>query len=252
MSISIKPKTDYSTLFGSLPSTTGSGNVSGELNLADYASIKNGSYGKLLKAYYSKNSADDIEETKKENADKASALKKVSASADSLVDAADKLTKKGKDSLFNTKEIETVDENGVKTKTQGYDRDAIYKAVKSFADSYNGFINKAKKSSESSVSNRAESLANMMTISYTSLRSVGIEINDDDTLSINEEAFKKADMTSLKGLFSGNQSLAYRVSAQASMISSSAKTAANEASGYTNSGSYASSYSAGSMINDIV
>ena len=38
-------KTDYSSLFSSVGS--GSGNW-----LADYASIKNGSYGKLMKAYY--------------------------------------------------------------------------------------------------------------------------------------------------------------------------------------------------------
>lgn len=250
MSISIKAKTDYGTLFGGM-STSSSNSMTG-INLADYASIKNGSYGKLIKAYYAKNSAEDIEEKKKDTADKASNLKKVAAAADDVKGAADKLITKGSKSIFNQKDITTTDENGVKTTTKGYDTDAIYKAVKGFADSYNSFINKAKKSSEDAVANRADSLANMMTVNYGALRSIGIEINDDDTLNVDEDKFKNADMNTVKNLFNGNQSLAYQVSAQASMIGNSATTAANSASGYTSAGSYQSSYSAGSMINDIV
>lgn len=250
MSISIKAKTDYSSLFGSLGN--GSANNMNGINLSDYASIKNGSYGKLIKAYYSKNSAEDIEEKKQAATDKASSLKKVATTADEVKKAADKLTSKGKDSVFNQKDIEVIGEDGTKTTKKGYDTDSIYKAVKSFADSYNSFINKAKKSSEDSVANRADSLANMMTVNYGALRNVGIEINDDDTLTVNEEKFKNSDMNAVKNLFNGNQSLAYQISAQASMIGTSATTAANSASGYTNSGTYQSSYSTGSMINDIV
>ena len=40
--------TDYSLLFGGTPTVSSGGTFS----LSDYASIKNGSYGKLLKAYY--------------------------------------------------------------------------------------------------------------------------------------------------------------------------------------------------------
>lgn len=250
MSISIKAKTDYSALFGS---TGASGNNSSNygINLADYASIKNGSYGKLIKAYYAKQT-DDTEESSKTTEDKVSSLQKVASVADGLKKSADKLITRGSDSLFNEKNIESTDENGKKVTSKGYDKDAIYSAVKDFADNYNSFINKAKKSSESSVSNRAESLANMMTVNFASLKAVGIGINDDDTLKVDEETFKKADMSSVKSLFNGNQSLAYQVTAQASMIGTSATTAANAASGYTSAGSYAQSYSAGSMINGIV
>lgn len=45
----ITQKTDYSTLFSSL---NNSGNSLG-ISFTDYASIKNGTYGKLLKSYYS-------------------------------------------------------------------------------------------------------------------------------------------------------------------------------------------------------
>lgn len=251
MKISVNQKTDYSSLFNSLPNANANGAGSSYgINLADYASIKNGSYGKLVKAYYAKNGADDIKE--EASTDKTSSLKQVASLADGVNKAADKLLKKGTDSLFNKKEITIDNEDGTKTVTNDYDRNAISDAVKSFADNYNSFINKAKRSSEDAVAKRADSLANMMTVNYQALQRVGIDINDDDTLSINSDRLAKADMNSVKSLFNGNQSLAYQVSAQTSMIGTSATTAANSASGYTRSGAYADFYYAGSMLNGIV
>ena len=46
---------DYSALFGG---TSNSSSLGGTNILSDYASIKNGSYGKLLKAYYAKQDAE--------------------------------------------------------------------------------------------------------------------------------------------------------------------------------------------------
>lgn len=62
----INPKTDYTSLFSSF----NKGNTLG-VSLTDYASIKNGSYGKLLKSYYSTKKADDKKST--ENAPKSAA-----------------------------------------------------------------------------------------------------------------------------------------------------------------------------------
>lgn len=71
MSINISAKTDYTSIItGSLASQKKSNTSdlasltktmmggSGDSTLADYAAIKNGSYGKLLKAYYSEVEAD--------------------------------------------------------------------------------------------------------------------------------------------------------------------------------------------------
>ena len=52
MSINIQAKTNYSFLFSGLSSTAS--NAASSNWLADYASIKNGSYAKLMKAYYGK------------------------------------------------------------------------------------------------------------------------------------------------------------------------------------------------------
>ena len=52
ISIDVSNKQDYSYLFQSMSSSSGG---MGNLNfLSDYASIRNGSYGKLLKTYYNK------------------------------------------------------------------------------------------------------------------------------------------------------------------------------------------------------
>ena len=52
---------DYSTLFGGGAPYIDSG--MGGVNVSDYAMIKNGSYGKLMKAYYAKQDADKLSQT---------------------------------------------------------------------------------------------------------------------------------------------------------------------------------------------
>ena len=89
MSINIQAKTNYSFLFSGLSSTAS--NAASSNWLADYASIKNGSYAKLMKAYYgkentaSKTAASDItkKDTTKETAKKA--LAKVETATDAVV-----------------------------------------------------------------------------------------------------------------------------------------------------------------------
>ena len=93
MSINIQAKTNYSFLFSGLSSTAS--NAASSNWLADYASIKNGSYAKLMKAYYgkennaSKTAASDItkKDTTKETAKKA--LAKVETATDALKESAD-------------------------------------------------------------------------------------------------------------------------------------------------------------------
>ena len=93
MSINIQAKTNYSFLFSGL-SSSASNAVSGNW-LADYASIKNGSYAKLMKAYYgkdnnaSKTAASTI--TKKDTATDTAkkALAKVETATDALKESAD-------------------------------------------------------------------------------------------------------------------------------------------------------------------
>lgn len=78
---------DYSYLFGATQTTSASGTFS----LADYASIKNGSYGKLLKSYYAKQDAENSV-SGSDSVQKASLMKssadKIAMKANSISNAA--------------------------------------------------------------------------------------------------------------------------------------------------------------------
>lgn len=250
-------KPDYSYLFQSLSGGSGS---YGSMNfLTDYASVKNGSYGKLMKAYYgsgphraaSKEVSSIVEEKNNRTTatakDSAKTLSEVEKSAGNLKKSADALTAKGNKSVFKEVDIETKDENGVATTTRGYDTNAIYKAVSNFVDDYNTAIKQASSAESTSIQNRAKSMIGATSANEKLLSQVGISINENKTLSIDEKAFKAANMTTVKTLFNGNASYADRISAQATMLDHAADMEAARANTYTGNGSYSNVYTAGSI-----
>ena len=256
MGINITEKTDYSYLFNSLNSSNSSSNAFSGLNLSDYASIKNGSYGRLLKAYYAKQDADSTTKTdKKKDETNSTEVKKLTAvqtNATALQDSASKLINKGNDSLFREKELTTKNSDGTTTTTTGYDKDAIYSAVSDFTTKYNAFIKAADNTSSSSVERQNKNLISLVSSNKTSLNNVGITINEDNTLKIDETKFKAADMTKVKSLFNGNTSFAYSVATKVSLIGTNAASEANTAKNYTSTGNYTDTYSAGNLLNSIV
>lgn len=260
MSINIQAKQDYSYLFGSLGS---SGSSMGNLNfLSDYASIKNGSYFKLMKAYYSEGStskqASSIVNSKKNNmsgnsvsADSNKTLAKVQSSTDKLKESADALLATGKDSLFAEKEITTVDDDGNKKTTKGYDKDAIYSAVSDFVKNYNSVLDASDDVNSTSILNRTASMVSATAANEKLLSSIGVTIGKDNSLSVDKETFMDADMTTVKSLFNGNYSYGYRVSAQASMINFAADNEAAKSGTYSGNGSYTNNYTSGNIFNSI-
>lgn len=93
---------DYSSLFSGMQG----GTTTNSFSLSDYATIKNGSYKKLLKAYYNKQDTDKTSsDSKKVSEDKKS--KMIKDSADTLKKAADALNDK---SLWEKKKIKKTDE----------------------------------------------------------------------------------------------------------------------------------------------
>lgn len=101
--------TDYSFLFSNVnDSKNYNNNMFYGINFSDYATIRNGSYGKLLNAYYSKvdsqTSSSDNHVTDDKNASVDSSKKQeitdLQKSVDELQASASKLLKKG--SLFKT------------------------------------------------------------------------------------------------------------------------------------------------------
>ncbi len=236
---------DYSFLFGGTTNSTDSTGFS----LNDYASIKNGSYGKLMKAYYKEQKSDGktAEDIKKETQTKGTEYSEIASLADKFGKTADKLLSSD---LFELKDVTRTDENGVENTTKEYDRDGIVSALKDFAKGYNDFMKKATNSTNKNVARRAENLVSQMNTYYKQLSAVGVKFSDDGTISIDEDKVNKLDVSTLKRAFSGQDSMLGQIASKVSQIGTAATSAAKNLSGYTNKGSYAATAtSVGSLIN---
>lgn len=244
MSIHINAKNDVSYLFSSLGS--GAANVAESNFLGQYASIKNGSYAKLMKAYYGNSSNDTIknlaQNVNKNNisntltSEEAKAITKVQSSTDSLKESADALLEKGSKSVFVQKDGR-------------YDTDAIYSAVDQFVKDYNAVIDATGDVDNKSIQRSAANMVNASVQNGKLFGKVGITVGEDGKLSLDKDLFKKADMFTVKSLFQGNGSYGYQVSAQSSMINFAADQAASKANTYTVGGTYNNMFNAGNIFN---
>lgn len=221
-------KQDYSFLFSSMNSSNNSSsNLFNSINLSDYNSIKSGTYGKLLKAYYKKEDADVKDTTSKktttEEAESAYAqeLKEVQTDANALRDSANALMEKGSKSVFKNEDLKEV-----------------YSAVSKFAKDYNTLIEEGQKSTSSSVINGTDRMKALMKDYESSLNEIGITIDKEGKLAIDENAFMKSDIDKSKELFNGQKSLSYLTSMRAVSISNMAYSESNRSNLYTGNGSY--------------
>ena len=235
---------DYSSLFSSFGASvnnSGSGNTLESL-YGDYSSIKNGSYGKLLKAYYAKQ-----EKTYKaeEADDNKGVYTRVKGNAAALAKDADALTSS---SLYAKGSFKVTKKDGT-TEDSDYDMDRIYEKASAFVKSYNSTINAGAAIDSGAVSTRTLSLVHLTSKNKNLLKSVGISLSNDGNLSIDEDKFKTADINSIKSLFSGTGSYADAVANKANVISSLADNKLSSYSQYNSSGSIDKG-SAGSFIND--
>lgn len=251
MSISIQSKNDYSYLFAGLGSSAS--NVANSTFLSDYASIKNGSYYKLMKAYYGENSSDTVKKlagstTTVANEEAKTNLAKVQSTTDALKESADVLLEKGSKSVFTQKDITTKDENGEEKTTKGYDTDAIYSAVSDFVNKYNSVITAVNDTKDDTTISKAQSMVNNTTANAKLLSRVGITQNEDGTLALDKDTFQKSDMNTVKSLFHGNGSFGYRTSAQASMIQAAADHASSRNTTYLQNGGYSNLYDSGNLF----
>lgn len=260
ININLNTRTDYSYLFSSLNqnNNNSSNSLAGLTSLlTDYSSIKTGSYGKLLKAYYAEEGSSRLQSlTQKDNStaevvtkEHAQKLNKVQTATDTLKESADALMETGSKSLFKQKDIITKDENGVEVTSKGYDTEAIYKAVSTFAKDYNAVLDAANSADNSTVTNRINTMNNNTLANEKALSKIGITVGEDGKLSVDKDAFMKADMGSVKTLFNGTGSYSYQVSAQASLVNFSAEREASKAATYNVNGDYNSVLNTGNLYN---
>ena len=198
-----------SSLFASMG--TSSTNTSGAeglygINVSDYASIKNGSYGKLMKSYYALDEQDTKDKKSKNDTDDTDAtIRSIKTAADDLKDSAA--------ALHSSKSLFAKDANGE------YDMEAIYEKVNAFIEDYNSMIGSVGSAETESIAKAGGNLVNATSNNIDMLSKLGISVSGADfTLSINKEKFMKSDISEIKSMFSGVGSFAYQVGAKASRI----------------------------------
>jgi len=184
----------------------------------EFANKKTGSYRRLLKTYYSdqKKAASEIKKTKDElsslksqKGDKTTyekvnpALNSMKKESDGLKTAAEAL---GKEELWNTKDGE-------------YDIEKITGAIKSFANEYNDVIDQTSKVSSKSISQTANYMKSLTNTMSKALAKVGVNVDKEGKISVDEDVLKKADIKSLKSIFGGKASYGSQIAERAQEIS---------------------------------
>lgn len=231
----IDTSNSYAWLFGSSTGTTTSANFG--IDLGDYAMVKNGTYKKLMKAYYAQAEAEKSSGT----TDSSTKLTSIQNGANALSKSMQALMS---DSLWEKKTTTTKDETtGEETTTTDYDWDAITKAVSVFVSDYNDMIDELADSYTKSVLKNAIYMVKQVSANQNLLSQIGITVGSGNKLTLDEDALKSADIGTLKSLFSGSGSFAERLSLRAAKISSSAASAGGNATVYTSSGTVSTTLS---------
>lgn len=184
-----------STLFNSMPSQK-SGSSSWLSSLGDLKIIQSGAYKKALqKVYANRSEAESISESG--TADSNTSLSTLKSSAAKLNESVTKLQKADY------------------SKVTGED---ILEDAKNFVSSYNSTLNNTKNMNSYSILQTAVWMTDQMNVGEGLLNKIGISINADNTLSLDEDKFKAAANSDLKSIFSGSGSFASRIASKASSL----------------------------------
>ncbi len=208
MSVNFWNNNSKGTLFGS---GSGSGLNSLYSMLSDRSTIKNGSYKKLLKSYYGtgSSSAASGKSGKSGNVlDKILEEKKNPKVSKEAQEANENLTSglttlKSSVSALQNEKTYTDTENG---KTAA---DKVVSAVKAFVSDYNTVVNAAK---GSTLANKTAYVANMMSSTAANadkLAEIGITVNGNGTIELNEAKLKEAGTAKVQDLFSSKDIMSY-------------------------------------------
>ena len=199
-------------------------------SLSEYSTIRTGAYKKLLNSYFSKTQSTKASQTgtnyqvKGNSTVEKKQLTEVKDAADSLYSSAAKLTDTSSTkSLFKNAQSVTGE---------------ISSAVKNFVNDYNSLVEEAADTSNSKVTGKVSFMTSQTNAYKSSLENIGITINDDKTLTVDEKKLNSADVNDVKKLFNGSSSMAYQTFVRASSISGAAENASTTSGLYGSDGAY--------------
>lgn len=216
-------------LFGSSGSG-GSGSFFSSSNISDLSMMKSGVYTKLMRSYVSQLQGSDestttttTASTSKNTTSKSSSENLVSQKIKGLRETAtvgeSKLTKENK-VLSNVKvAADSLQQAANDLANMDFDlsnKEDVYKAAKSFVNSYNSLLKKAGETANPSIEQSVAWMKEDMKKQVESLEKIGITIGKDSSLSIDEEKFMDANFSDMKAQLEGQGGLAGRTGMRAS------------------------------------
>lgn len=201
------------TLFGS-KSSISAGSFLSASNFGDLSLMRSGVYTKMLKSYYAKQTS---------STDKTSSSGKNSSSEDYLNTINDKISKLKTSTSDEALSSIKSEANQMKKaadavtaldhdKTSG---DAVYSKVKDLVNTYNALAKQTGKSDLVSISQSRTWMVNDTKAHEAQWNKIGITIEDDQTLTIDEKKFKEASTSDIKNFLSGASGYASRLSTKA-------------------------------------
>ena len=175
---------------------------------SDYAAIRNGSYKRLLRQYYSEasgsssksvsgstttsNILDRILEERRHPVESKTVSEANSALTSGVNSLKNSLQKLQKEDTYKAEENKTIEDKTVS-------------ALKDFVSSYNSTVEASKKSTNTGITHHVAEMMKATKENAEALSNAGIGIKSDGTLYLNEGKAKTADWTETKELFSNER-----------------------------------------------
>lgn len=208
---------------------------------SDYASIKNGSYGRLMKSYYGSgysasdksasgstaNRSSNVLEKILEERRNPKVSEDVQKANESLT--SDISTLKNSVSVLRNEKTYTDTENGQSAK------DKVASAVKDYVNQYNNTVSAAKKSTLSGKTANVAAMMRSTAENADKLKEMGITINQNGTLLLNEAQLKKTDISKVQDLFSSKDIMSYGSTVMSRLQFAGAAAGASASTGKTDS-----------------
>ena len=119
--------------------------------------------------------------------------------------------------------------------TDKYDVDKIFATAKSFVSNYNKMFDAAESSSNSGALANLSYIREKTARNENALKQFGISVDQKGRMKIDEDVFKKSDMSKVQEFFKDYGS---SIATNASLVDYYTTTRANAANGYTPDGSY--------------
>ena len=231
--MNIPEKQDMSFLFSSL----GNG-AAGSSFLSDYASIKNGSYGKLMKAYYGNTGSSGITasagKTGTSNVLERILEEKKNPKVSKKTQEANSNLTSGISNLI--KSVSTLQSDKTYTTADGGTSaaDKVVSAVKDYVSMYNNVVSASKESTLTSKVSHVASLMRSTESNSGKLAEIGITINRDGTLQLNEGKLKATDISKVQELFTKDDVMSYGSTVMSRLGFASASVSSGSVSSTTN------------------